>query len=154
MRLFLSLVLVFAGQAQAGSLANLGCVPSTTSCEAYSCVENQVKCGASGYVTVGGNLCEAYRASEPNSSEALRVWYPLVRECLQEALLNIDANSCDDLKAKAYQSHVGCYVRTGFCQLGWPERLTILAIAGKDALNFETLQASLQIQQICSVIRY
>jgi hypothetical protein len=127
------------------------CVPSSTNCDYYSCIEKELQCGPQGYpVNFGQRLCERYLDHEASSSEALKRWYPQVRECLQAVVAKLDSvRDCDDLRVQAFQKHFDCYVETDFCSLSWQDKFEVLRLAGVTALSPLALSTSMQIEQYC-----
>lgn len=142
------LILLFAGAAQSSVL---NCATSQDSCGFYRCMESQKHCGSNGYpLAFGDRLCERYRQVQNHSSYALRKWYPRVRECLQQVVAEIaDPLSCEDLETKAFESHLDCYMETGFCDLSFADKLTVLRVAGLDALYPKTMEVSLKVAATC-----
>lgn len=143
-------------------LAQNNCQASSTSCEAYSCLEEKVSCGEKGYfLKFGLKNCENFLEKEEEMSPSAQAWMPRVRLCLQAELFQItdqvqadapiwsSAKTCKKIKKEAFKSHVDCYVETGFCELSWSDRLKIARIAGKDAFLPQSISTEMQILSIC-----
>jgi hypothetical protein len=127
--------------------------PSSRSCDYYYEVERDYKCGEHGYpLDFGHRLCEKYLTAQPNVSKSLRLWFPKVRYCLQVYLENNRGNfrGCQDLRRKALKSHTTCYEKTGFCDLSFSDKMTILRVTAMDLANLDILRMSFDIQRICS----
>lgn len=129
------------------------CAPSSESCSYYQCKENQERCGEEGYLLhFGERLCQKYLDTQDESSPALQEWYPKVRLCLQEAVHSLPAPlSCSDLQERAFETHLGCYISTGFCSLSMGDKLQVLEVAGADAFMPKTLEVSLEIAARCGL---
>lgn len=105
----------------------------TQGCEActyYSCREAAQPCGPDGYVE--GYLapyCQRFASvTEPRVSPAARRWLQRVRQCLvreldRRAPIGTD---CEETRAIGLETHVTCYVETGFCALSPLDWLAIL----------------------------
>jgi hypothetical protein len=87
----------------------------------YRCAEETLACGPEGYlIGYGARYAERfYRETRPRMSSRGRAWIDDVLVCLQDELRSsIDASSdCDDVRTIAFDSHPGCYLDAGFCQL-------------------------------------
>lgn len=134
----------------------ISCSSSESQCEAYLCLEEQMNCGEKGYLKeFGYQNCQKYLDSEEFVSESLKSWYAKVRLCLQNRAIEIVANgeedslSCQKLKDKAFQSHVRCYIETGFCQLDFFDKLDLARITGSDLFKVESLKTEAQINKFC-----
>ncbi|OZJ06316.1 hypothetical protein BZG36_00725 [Bifiguratus adelaidae] len=96
------------------------CTPSLTSCDFYSCLEDQYHCGPNGYpIGYGLKYCEKYTANADKFSTQGQQWIDNVRLCLQQDLLK-DANcnsNCTAVNDDAFASHAGCYIQSGLCSL-------------------------------------
>ena len=132
------------------------CVPKAHSCDYYACAENQNPCGSSGYIlNFGARNCPKYLTAERELSKALRKMMPKVRLCLQEELEAIvsdtphDKNFCSAIEIAAFQSHVPCYLESGYCDLTTFEQWKILQLTGFSILHPLSVQAGLQIQAGC-----
>jgi hypothetical protein len=80
-----------------------------------------------------------------------RSFGPRVRQCLQEAIRDrMDGLSCSALESAAIRSHVDCYVASGYCALGFSDRLRIArAIEPKD-LSLDIGKTLANIERACS----
>lgn len=138
--------------AQASSrFSVLDCRTSSDNCSFYRCLENEKHCGSRGYPLAFGNrLCVKYREAQDSSSYALQAWYPKVRQCLQVVLTKIaDPLSCSQLEKKAFASHLGCYMETGFCKLDFADKLEILRVEGWEALDPKSMDVALKVLAEC-----
>src|SRR5690349_12841923 len=123
---FLVLVALLSSVAFAG--------PSETDCQYYQEIENAHQCGPRGYaMNFGYRLCEKYLKAQPRTTENVQAWFPKVRLCLQQYLEETNGlfTTCKDLKSRALESHLACYLSTGFCELNKHDRRQILRITGK-----------------------
>jgi hypothetical protein len=124
------------------------CSTSAYSCGFYQCAEDVFRCGPAGYLLeVGAPLCnpEAYTNSE---SEQTAQFTQNVRKCLQEQVIQFapTIRSCSELKDKALNSHIPCFVENGFCDLTMAQRKGIfkngpkqfIKIAGTAKMLFMT----------------
>ncbi|WP_413587380.1 hypothetical protein [Bdellovibrio sp. HCB274] len=104
------------------------CPVSHESCEFYRCMSKQQPCGKKGYWKgFGIPYCELFVKDEHKFSQDSQIWLQEVRFCLQVRLRETaDGLRCAQIKQKAIQDHVSCYVDTGFCQLSFPEQFKIM----------------------------
>jgi len=127
--------------------------PSSRSCEFYKTVEANYHCGSSGYpLQFGYRLCEKYRKAEPSMSKAVKRWFPKIRLCLQEYIARNHGSfrSCSDLHQRAIDSHIGCYIKTGFCELSWADSVQILKVTSTDILNSDIIALSAKVNFACA----
>jgi hypothetical protein len=119
-------------------------------CQFYACREAQHACGPSGYyVAYAEKYCVRFLQSlRPRMSPAGQRFLDVARDCLMryvdEELAPNDA--CDDVRARAFQSHVACYHDNGFCQL--PRSDQWMLINSVDPTDFQ-LSAALQTAASC-----
>jgi hypothetical protein len=131
---------------------NVWAGPNSRDCEYYKDVEARFLCGRQGYpINYGYRMCNLYLRQQHSVSPGLRQWFPKVRYCLQKYLHNNQTkfHGCQDLKAKALRSHVGCYVKTGFCALSWSDRLTIVRSLEWGVFSRDVLAQAYAVQQAC-----
>lgn len=130
--------------------------PSRTSCEYYQNLEEIHQCGPKGYpLRFGLRLCEKYLRAEPKASPGIQAWFPEVRLCLQEALeeQREEITDCEDLKKRALDSHIPCYVSTGFCELGFGKKLELLKITSGDILKLDIRRLMKRINRACAAVK-
>jgi hypothetical protein len=126
--------------------------PSKRDCNYYLQVEKEYKCGAEGYpLKFGNRLCRKYLAAESQMPPAVKTWFPKIRFCLQNYIERQRGSirDCNDLHRKAIDSHVGCYVATGFCNLGIYDQAEILRVTSTDLLNPEIVSLSFRVKAAC-----
>lgn len=144
MKLFLLLIFCLPFVANAG--------PSRNSCAYYLQVEAEEHCGPDGYpLKFGYRLCEKYLEAQPTMRPNVRRWFPKIRYCLQNYLEDYRGTirDCSDLHRKAINSHVGCYLETGFCELGVLDQADILAVTNVDLLNLDVMGLSVRVKAAC-----
>lgn len=119
-------------------------------CQFYACREAEHACGASGYyVGFAEKYCVRFLQSlRPRMSPAGQRFLDVARDCLMRYVdeeLAPDA-ACDDVKSRAFHSHVACYHDNGFCQLSLADRW--LLINTVDPADFD-VSAALQTALSC-----
>lgn len=127
--------------------------PSSQNCEYYKTVEASYQCGSTGYpLQFGYRLCQKYLKAEPSISKTVKKWFPKVRLCLQEYIARNHGNfrSCSNLHTRAIDSHIGCYLKTGFCDLSWADSIQILKVTSRDILNRDIIALSAKINLACA----
>ena len=101
--------------------------PPLNSCSFYEeCAEVAFECGASGYpIKFGDTMCKIYLENDLKLSAGGNAWSRDVRKCLQDALVPVimdwDCYTCATFETFAFESHVPCYVNSGFC-----DRMTLI----------------------------
>ena len=136
---FISLVTFLGSFALAESTP--ACVADVNSCEAYLCRDQKQRCGEDGYWQgYGHHFCKKFLDDHEKFSAPLQSWLSDVRYCLQVEALNLNPQlSCDETHKAAIDSHVACYVETGFCNLNYSDQATVywyLRSAAKDILTW------------------
>ncbi len=90
-------------------------------CEYYRCREAAQPCGPGGYVaSYVGPYCQRFASvTEPRVSAAARRWLQRVRQCLVRELDRRApiGTACEETRAIGLETHVTCYLETGFCSL-------------------------------------
>ena len=119
-------------------------------CQFYACREAEHACGASGYyVAYAEKYCVRFLQSlRPRMSPAGQRFLDVARDCLMRYVddqLPPD-DRCDDVRTRAFQSHVACYHDNGFCAL--PASDQWLLINTVDPADFD-LSAALQTAVSC-----
>jgi hypothetical protein len=133
----------------------LSAEPSSKSCNYYFDVEDYYRCGRRGYpLNFGYRLCHRYLQAEPRLSKPIREWFPKIRLCLQEFIADEygSIRDCRDLKQRSIDSHIPCYVKTGFCSLEGKDVFKIIQITSIDIFNPDVLSMSMKVLQKCSAI--
>lgn len=95
------------------------CAISSTNCNFYQCLENNVKCGTKGYpLGYGYKYCTKFGQNNYKTDSARR-WTNDVRQCLQSQLTRFTSGkqSCSVIETSAFNSHPYCYTNNGICHL-------------------------------------
>jgi len=119
-------------------------------CQFYACREAEHACGASGYyVAYAEKYCVRFLQSlRPRMSAAGQRFLDVARDCLMRYVDDELApdDACDDVRARAFHSHVACYHDNGFCEL--PVTDQWLLINTVDPADFD-VSAALQTAVSC-----
>lgn len=133
------------------------CLPSSESCQYYLCIEQELQCGAKGYLKYFGHYyCETYLKHSSKLSTFGELWLYRARLCLQQKIEQIafQARDCQDLHQLAITSHVDCYVSTGYCQLVELDQFKIKAIAAQELFRsgrvIDSLRTLVAINRQCA----
>lgn len=117
-------------------------------CRPYLDLEAELECYPhTTYLTrYGYHYCEKFKARLPQWDSQLSSWAKRTLGCLQDQLQkervgfqsSVEAQgkkvACRRLEAKAYQSHVECYVNGGFCELSAVQKISILDVVSASEL--------------------
>lgn len=119
-------------------------------CQFYACREAEHACGDSGYyVAYAEKYCVRFLQSlRPRMSPAGQRFLDVARDCLMRYVddeLPAD-DACDDVRTRAFHSHVACYHDNGFCAL--PATDQWLLINTVDPADLD-LSAALQTALSC-----
>ncbi len=119
-------------------------------CQFYACREAEHACGPSGYyVAYAEKYCVRFlQALRPRMSPAGQRFLDVARDCLMryvDAELPPD-DACDDVRTRAFHSHVACYHDNGFCTL--PPSDQWLLVNTVDPADFD-VSAALQTAVSC-----
>ena len=90
-------------------------------CGYYRCREARAGCGSDGYLLgYVGRYCDRFATvTEPRVSHAAAAWLGRVRTCLVDYLAEEvpEDASCEEIHRMGTDSHTGCYLESGFCEL-------------------------------------
>jgi len=138
--------------------------PAGMDCNWYrQCLARMFNCpGPREYaVSYGEKFCNLYEQSKSQFSQEALQWLDAARKCLQVALvpalhLNQLQPTCEDIKTKAFESHVRCYIEPGegfsVCSLSVQDWINIfLTIRGSfmSSAWLETLKATVRTAAAC-----
>ncbi|HEX9103363.1 MAG TPA: hypothetical protein VF997_14220 [Polyangia bacterium] len=119
-------------------------------CQFYACREAEHACGASGYyVAYAEKYCVRFLQSlRPRMSPAGQRFLDVARDCLMRYVDDElpSADACDDVRARAFHSHVACYHDNGFCELPLTDQW--LLVNTVDPADFDA-SAALQTAVSC-----
>ncbi|MBS1971023.1 MAG: hypothetical protein JSU04_11985 [Bdellovibrionales bacterium] len=137
------------------SMASDVCEPNVDSCGFYLCQEKSHHCGSKGYpVGFGFKFCQIYLHSEKNYSPAAHTWLRRVRVCLMEEFAKADIENsrrtCSEIKGDGFESHAGCYVKTGFCELSGADYLQIFWAMKSSAIHAEIFKDAHSVAKACA----
>ncbi|MFS4460862.1 hypothetical protein [Bdellovibrio sp. HCB2-146] len=138
------------------------CPSSYSSCDYYICAEEHNPCGKQGYwIGWGHRYCQKYLDSEKSFSLEAQQWLRENRQCLQSRAEEISQGTqCSGIRKAAMESHVGCYVETGFCELSFKDKAAILwglrtALNAPEAwIEGIRLEKACREQGLSSILRY
>jgi hypothetical protein len=131
------------------------CEPRVDSCGFYLCQEKNHLCGPKGYpLGFGFKFCQVYLQTQQNYSPAAHAWLQRVRVCLMNEFTKEEAENpsrtCREIKSQSFHSHVGCYVRTGFCELTGMDHLRIFWAMRSSFHHLEILRDAQGIAKGCA----
>lgn len=127
------------------------CTPSATSCEFYSCKETNRPCGPKGYwEKFAVPYCNVFLKKQDSFNRPTRVFLQKVRLCLQASIEHYTHSaSCTDIKKLAFNSHVNCYVDSGFCHLSKVDQLSIAKEVRASFLEADTWREAAAVNRAC-----
>ncbi|WP_347357244.1 hypothetical protein [Bdellovibrio sp.] len=146
-RLILAIFTILVSLTAAAS----SCVPSDQSCDFYACKEREHSCGKKGYwQNFGYPYCQKFLKDEARFSPQSQIWLQDVRYCLQERIQHMaEGASCSNMHTIAMDSHVSCYVDTGFCDLSYVEQVRIYWYLKGALRSTDTWREAYLLKQAC-----
>lgn len=144
-------ILLFTQTAFAKIEASNQCSHLKGDCEFYACMEEEYKCGRTGYPSgYGGKYCLGFTQIEKDFSQEGRVWIEKTRACLMQRILQApDYNSCQELRDGSFAVHVPCYVESGFCQLPLTDKLRITHLIKKELFRYDSIKTGFEVLYQC-----
>lgn len=109
----------------------------------------------------GHRYCQKFLETESSFSLEAQQWLRENRQCLQARAEEItEGTQCSGIRKAAMESHVGCYVDTGFCALEFKDKTAILwglrtALTAPEAwIEGIRLEKACREQGLSAVLRY
>lgn len=135
------------------------CTVLLGSCDYYRCLENGLQCRKNGYlIGFAQKYCERSMRilKQKMESSKSEEWIYKTSYCLQkkvndESLATSPSQvSCEKLQKDAYNSHSTCYVQSGFCDLSFKEKLSVLNSIKEEALSLKAWGQLFEIIEKCT----
>lgn len=131
------------------------CIPKVGSCGFYACEEKRHHCGPRGYpLGYGFKFCQVFLNTEREYSLPAKSWLRRVRVCLMESFKRVNGDThktCRKVKNDSFRSHIGCYKRTGFCDLRSSDRLQIIWALRNSVIYPEAIRDGLAVMETCAL---
>lgn len=127
------------------------CKPDANSCDFYLCKEMNDPCETRGYwLAYGYKYCRIFMTQIQNLPDTSKEWILKTRYCLQQSIVNDTREvSCAEDRDAAMDSHVHCYVDSGFCDLSLKERASIIWLLRSAMIMPMTYVEGLQVEYQC-----
>jgi len=127
------------------------CYINEDDCNYYLCREEIQTCGKLGYIVgYGYKYCLKFNNKLEHFSQQGQEWLIRTRICLQEELEAISyETSCSELKKMSMNTHVTCYINSGFCNLPSKDIIKILKIINFKLFNFKNIAEGIKILNNC-----
>lgn len=137
------------------------CVPNVDSCGFYACQEKRFNCGPRGYpLGFGFKFCQIFLNTEDSYSPEAHAWLRRVRVCLMEAFVEANdhaeegtVRTCKVIKTDGFDSHLGCYVKTGFCDLSTWDQFKISWQMRNSFIHPEVVADGLSVLKACASLK-
>lgn len=135
------------------------CAALLGSCDYYRCLENGLQCGKNGYlIGFAHKYCERSMRTLKQKMESSKSeqWIYKTSYCLQKKVNDESLTvsrplvSCEQLQKDAYNSHSTCYVQSGFCDLSFKEKLSVLNSIKEEALSLKAWGQLFEIIEKCA----
>ncbi len=113
-------------------------------CDYYEARSDELNCDANGYLkSFGEYYCRRFEAAHPHFTSQGQVVLDKIKICLQKSLEGDNQLSCNNVLSRAAESHVPCYVGSGFCQMGFWDKWVLGTIVAP-ALQDPVLRSSIE----------
>jgi hypothetical protein len=124
-------------------------------CGYYECLQAEMNCSASNYISAFAiPYCYKYQKDQPHYSDRGQMFLTNVRYCLQEKVENMDERSCKNIRPYAVNSHIACYLSSGFCELTMAEKTRVIWTASNELIHSDIRQAGLETMKLCNQSRF
>ncbi len=119
-------------------------------CDYYTQKSQALGCADSDYlVSFGEKYCRTFVEVEKEFSPAGQEVFAKIRHCLVDTLKATPDLSCANTREKAERSHVDCYHRSGYCQLGAHDNWVVLKRIWQEFFDPGFLRVVRDIQKKC-----
>jgi hypothetical protein len=131
--------------------AESACEHLKDDCEYYSCLSHLKHCSDLSYPeNFGKRYCLRYADRMSSFSETGKNWIQSVKKCLIREMEGFESKlSCPGLRNRAFQSHVTCYVESGFCGLSFHDKKQILRTIWPSIRNVQILANGINVLRAC-----
>lgn len=131
--------------------ASSDCSQYTNDCEYYSCISNAKHCSPANYPeSFGKRYCLRYENQMNRFSENGKLWIEEVRKCLIRDMETFQSDlSCSQLRKRAFQGHVPCYVESGYCNLTFRDKIQVTKTIWPSIRNVYILASGINILRSC-----
>ena len=131
------------------------CADAVGSCDFYQCLDQTFPCGDKGYALhFGHKFCTKSDTQLFNrmQTEQGKQWVLDTMKCLQQALserLDIEALSCQKIQDIGYQTHMNCYIQSGYCELPGQDKKEIIKLLKFQLLKPKNIIQGIHLLQAC-----
>jgi hypothetical protein len=108
-------------------------------------------CGSSGYlIHFGHRFCNGFVTKNSSFSPAGQQAMYKIRHCLLDTLAAAKEKfTCDKVKRAGIDSHLGCYMSSGFCQMPIRDKMEVYYLLKTQAFSWDAILNSLSISDGC-----
>jgi hypothetical protein len=123
-----------------------------TVCESYPRLQAELGCAPEGYLSATGyRVCREFVAIDGEFTPEGRAVMAKIRRCLAGFLENDRTEiTCENVEAKAFASHVPCYVDAGFCRMPESDKLITYSHLWKVAFRPGAWDQFRKLQRACA----
>ncbi|OFZ29208.1 MAG: hypothetical protein A2622_14305 [Bdellovibrionales bacterium RIFCSPHIGHO2_01_FULL_40_29] len=123
-------------------------------CTSYEYIDTHLNCGEKSYLQhFAIPYCNKYLRKNEIFSDRAQVILANIRSCLQMELLaraNSDLN-CENIEEIGVESHYGCYLESGFCDLPEVDNLKVMWIARLEVFNVKVMSVFSKVVAECRI---
>ena len=119
-------------------------------CSRYYELDSKLQCGSNGYLQQFAiPYCEEYLERSSEFSSRSQEILQNIRQCLQNELVIKENLSCSNIAKIGVQSHYGCYLQSGFCDMEPKDQMLVIWIAREQVFNWPVFDVFLRVQRAC-----
>ena len=121
-------------------------------CDAYRKKSNELLCNDSGYlVSFGERYCRKFVEKNDLFSEYGQMVLADIRSCLISGIKSEENLTCDNAKDIAQEHHYTCYLESGYCSLGFFDRIEIGWVVRKELFDADYIHLINKISTACAL---
>lgn len=102
-------------------------------CETYQTVAHSLQCSDNNYLLqFGYRYCRAYVQTAYRYLPETQITLSKIRKCLIADITSDTSLTCDNSETRAMESHLRCYVQSGFCEIDAFDQILIYQVAARE----------------------
>lgn len=148
---YILITMVFMNSVSFSHELNTG-FDTVNTCTSYEYIDDHLRCGYQSYLQQFAiPYCNRYLQKNDIFSEKAQLILADIRSCLQTELLAHDHTdlTCENIEDIGVESHYGCYLQSGFCELEELDKVKVMWIARRQVLNIKVMSVFTKVMSVC-----
>lgn len=143
------LLTTFTANASDNKISN--CEDFQEDCGFYACIEARVRCGRGGYpIAYGKKYCNKFEKNINKFSVNGQRFVVETKSCLIDKLVSYKNDiSCSSLRRQAFEDHLPCYYKSGFCELSSSDKNVVISLVLTSIWRPSTISAGFKLLNYC-----